>query len=47
MTDHLSHVILNALVDGELTPDQLTSAAQHLAVAPRVSSFLQLIPSPG
>lgn len=39
MTDHLSHVILNALVDGELTPDQLTSAAQHLAGCPSCTSY--------
>ena len=31
MTGHLSEPILNALVDGELTADQLTDANRHLA----------------
>jgi anti-sigma factor RsiW len=31
MTDHLSHGILSALADGELTADQLASANEHLA----------------
>jgi anti-sigma factor RsiW len=31
MTDHLSPTILNALVDGELSGEQLASANQHLA----------------
>lgn len=31
MTDHLSHAILNALVDGELAADQVATAGQHLA----------------
>jgi anti-sigma factor RsiW len=31
MTDHLSHGILSALADGELTADQLASASEHLA----------------
>lgn len=39
MSDHLSHVILNALVDGELTADQLSSAAQHLAGCPSCTSY--------
>jgi len=39
MTDHLSHVILNALVDGELTPDQLASADRHLAGCPTCTSY--------
>lgn len=39
MTDHLSHVILNALVDGELTADQLASADQHLAGCPSCTSY--------
>lgn len=39
MSDHLSHVILNALVDGELTPDQLASADQHLAGCPLCTSY--------
>jgi anti-sigma factor RsiW len=39
MTDHLSHAILSALVDGELTADQLASANQHLAGCPSCTSF--------
>jgi anti-sigma factor RsiW len=39
MTDHLSHVILNALVDGELTPDQMANADQHLAGCPSCTSY--------
>jgi anti-sigma factor RsiW len=39
MTDHLSHIILNALVDGELTADQLASADQHLAGCPSCTSY--------
>ncbi len=31
MTDHLSPAMLNALVDGELTADQLAGANEHLA----------------
>jgi anti-sigma factor RsiW len=31
MTDHLSPPILSALVDGELSPDQLATTSQHLA----------------
>jgi anti-sigma factor RsiW len=31
MSDHLSHAILSALADGELTPDQLAGANRHLA----------------
>jgi anti-sigma factor RsiW len=31
MTDHLSPMILNALVDGELSAEQLADANQHLA----------------
>jgi hypothetical protein len=38
MTDHLSHDILNALVDGELSADQLASANQHLAGCPSCTS---------
>jgi anti-sigma factor RsiW len=34
MTDHLSHGILSALADGELTADQLASANTHLAGCP-------------
>ena len=34
MTGHLSSSILNALVDGELSVDQLTIANEHLAVCP-------------
>ena len=39
MTDHLSHAILNALVDGELTSDQLVNANQHLAECPSCTSY--------
>jgi anti-sigma factor RsiW len=39
MTDHLSHVILTALVDGELTAEQLASANQHLAGCPSCTSY--------
>lgn len=38
MTDHLSHALLNALVDGELTADQQVSANQHLAGCPICTS---------
>jgi anti-sigma factor RsiW len=38
MTDHLSLDVLSALVDGELTADQLASANQHLAVCPSCTS---------
>jgi len=38
MTDHLPHDILSALVDGELTADQLASANQHLAGCPSCTS---------
>ena len=38
MTDHLSHDILSALADGELTADQLASANQHLAGCPSCTS---------
>ncbi len=31
MTDHLSPSILSALADGELSPEQLAAANQHLA----------------
>ncbi len=31
MTDHLAISTLNALVDGELSTDQLASAPEHLA----------------
>jgi anti-sigma factor RsiW len=39
MTDHLTHAILNALVDGELTTDQLAGANQHLAECPSCTSY--------
>ena len=38
MTDHLSHALLNALVDGELTADQLIGTNQHLAGCPSCTS---------
>jgi anti-sigma factor RsiW len=38
MTDHLSPPILNALADGELSADQLTSANEHLASCPSCTS---------
>jgi anti-sigma factor RsiW len=38
MTDHLSHGILSALVDGELTADQPASADKHLAECPSCTS---------
>jgi len=38
MTDHLSNAILNALVDGELSSDQLTGTNQHLAECPACTS---------
>src|ERR1700678_1072096 len=38
MTDHLSHAILNALADGELSVDQQASANQHLAECPSCTS---------
>jgi anti-sigma factor RsiW len=39
MTDHLSHAMLNALVDGELAADQLAGANQHLAGCPSCTSY--------
>jgi len=39
MTDHISPAILNALVDGELTADQLAGANQHLAGCPSCTSY--------
>jgi anti-sigma factor RsiW len=39
MTDHLTHATLNALVDGELTADQLADANQHLAGCPSCTSY--------
>jgi anti-sigma factor RsiW len=38
MTDHLSHGVLSALVDGELTADQLAGANKHLAGCPSCTS---------
>ena len=38
MTDHLSNAFLNALADGELTADELTSANRHLAACPSCNS---------
>ncbi len=38
MTDHLSSSILNALVDGELSADQLAVANEHLAGCPSCTS---------
>src|ERR1700685_2502832 len=38
MTDHLSHGILSALADGELTADQLASANKHLVACPSCTS---------
>jgi anti-sigma factor RsiW len=38
MTDHLSPSILNALADGELSPNQLASANEHLAQCPSCTS---------
>jgi anti-sigma factor RsiW len=38
MTDYLSDAILNALADGELSPDQLSSANQHLGGCPSCTS---------
>ncbi len=38
MTDHLSHAILNALADGELSADQLANANKHLAECPSCTS---------
>lgn len=38
MTDHLPPAILNALADGELSPDQLLSANQHLPECPSCTS---------
>jgi anti-sigma factor RsiW len=38
MTDHLSPVVLNALVDGELSPDQWKTANQHLVECPSCTS---------
>lgn len=39
MTDHLTQSTLNALVDGELTSDQLAGANQHLAKCPPCTSY--------
>jgi anti-sigma factor RsiW len=39
MTDHLTHDLLNALVDGELTADQLAGANVHLAGCPSCTSY--------
>jgi anti-sigma factor RsiW len=38
MTDHLSHPVLNALVDGELSTEQLAGASQHLAICTACTS---------
>jgi anti-sigma factor RsiW len=38
MTDHLSVTILNALVDGELSVDQLATANHHLSQCPSCTS---------
>ncbi len=38
MTDHLSNAIMNALADGELTAEELTTANQHLAACPSCTS---------
>jgi len=38
MTDHLSAPILNALVDGELSIDQLATANRHLSQCPSCTS---------
>jgi anti-sigma factor RsiW len=38
MTDHLTPDLLNALADGELSADQLTSAQSHLADCPSCTS---------
>ncbi len=38
MTDHLSQAILDALVDGELTAQQLADTNQHLAGCPSCTS---------
>jgi anti-sigma factor RsiW len=38
MTDHLSHEILSALADGELTADQLANVNKHLAECPSCTS---------
>jgi anti-sigma factor RsiW len=38
MTDHMYLSILNALADGELSPDQLTSTNQHLVSCPLCTS---------
>lgn len=39
MTDHLTHGLVNSLVDGELTRDRLASASQHLAECPSCTSY--------
>ncbi len=39
MTDHLTHDLLNALVDGELASDQLAAVDQHLAGCPSCTSY--------
>jgi anti-sigma factor RsiW len=38
MIEHLSQSVLNALADGELSPDQLADANQHLAGCPTCTS---------
>ncbi len=39
MIDHLTPAILNALADGELAPDQLAIANEHLASCPSCTSM--------
>jgi anti-sigma factor RsiW len=38
MTDHLSPTLLSALADGELSPDQLAAANEHLVACPACTS---------
>lgn len=38
MTDHLSMTVLNGLVDGELSPDELADATAHLTDCPACTS---------
>jgi anti-sigma factor RsiW len=38
MTEHLSSILVNGLVDGELSANQLASANQHLAECPACTS---------
>jgi anti-sigma factor RsiW len=38
MIDHLSMTVLNGLVDGELSPDQLAGATEHLTDCPACTS---------